>query len=113
MLKKAILKGLEKLGIKFKPGELKEKLEARLKRAEKKLAKKEAKVEPKIEEPKEEVVEEVEKVVEEKPKVWYWGQHRKIVRKFEDLGTGETKVYFDDSIEVVENSTFKANIKEE
>ena len=105
MTKKEIFKELDKLGVRFKAGEPKAVLSARLKRAQRKLAKKE---EPK-EEPKEVEIE----VKVEKPKAWYWGPHKKIVRKFEDLGNGETKVYFDDSHEVVENAIFKANIREE
>ncbi len=130
MTKKEILKKLDKLGIKFKTGELKEKLEARLKRAEKKLAKEEKVIEETPgEKPEEVAVEEIlpeemkpEELKEPEPirvprapkeKIWYYGGSKRKVWKFTDLGNGETRVHFYDCVEVIENDIFKANISEE
>ena len=102
-----ILKELDKLGIEFKPGDAKGKLQSKLTRAQNKLAKETAKE-------TKEVVKETKKVKPAiKKPVFFYGPLRKEIVKFKDLGNGETKVFFGGSIEVIENAIFKANLKEE
>lgn len=116
MKKEEILKGLDKLGIKYKKGELKIKLEGRLKRALKK-AEKAAIEEPILSK------EPVEEPVAEKPaaplkaeprKYLYYGGSKLPVWKVEDLPSGEKKLYFlDGSQEVLPIGVYKARIFDE